>query len=232
MTSKDCEISIFGDSLALGYVFNNLVPTRLPHNAVSVISDKLGIEIKNYSVFGQTLKRVCDKGTLERYLEACSGGKKRIAVIALGGNDSDYYWEKVAENPDFPHDCKTNLAQFITMLNNKITLLKDSGVTPVLVNLIPIDSKNYFKNILSKKYDGKKLLKFFRGDVNVIHRHQEVFSNEVTRAAIENDCKLLDIRSKLLWHHNLKSLMHTDGIHLNEKGQRFIAEEILKMIES
>lgn len=228
---KNCEISLFGDSLALGCIFKNLVPSKLKRSAASIISSELGMEIKNYSVFGQTLKRVCDKGVLEKYLQAESGGKERIAVIELGGNDSDYCWDRVEEDPEYPHDSKTNLAQFSEMLDNKITLLKNNGVTPILINLVPIDSDNYFNNVLSKKYNGKKLLRFFKGDINIIHRHQEVFSNEIMKAATRNNCKLLDIRSKLLWHNDLRSLMHSDGIHLNEKGQDYIAKEILKMID-
>ncbi|MCL2540748.1 MAG: GDSL-type esterase/lipase family protein [Firmicutes bacterium] len=227
----NAEITIFGDSNAAGMVLNNFLPVRLGINAAAKIAGALGAVIINRSAFGQTLKRANEKRLLERYIRSENNGKVRIAVIGLGGNDSDYDWEAVAADPYFPHDCKTNLYEFISMLDQKIKALKENGIKPVLMTPVPVDSENYFNNVISQKYNGANILKFFSGDINVIARHQEVYSNEIIKAAVRNNCRLLDIRSKLLWHGNLRSLMHNDGIHLNEAGQEFVAKTIMDMLE-
>ena len=44
------------------------------------------------------------------------------------------------------------------------------------------------------------------------------------KIALKTDCYFFDYRAKLLDERNLDSFLCDDGIHPNEKGQRFLAE--------
>ena len=67
--------------------------------------------------------------------------------------------------------------------------------------------------------NGQNVLKFFHGDINTIHRHQEIFNNAILKAAISNGIKIIDLRTEFLKSDCFNDLMCLDGIHPNEKGQ-------------
>ena len=62
----------------------------------------------------------------------------------------------------------------------------------------------------------------FLGDVEIIYRRQEMYSNAVTKVAYKNGCHFVDVRQKFLQSDNFCDLMCLDGIHANEKGQQVI----------
>lgn len=75
-------------------------------------------------------------------------------------------------------------------------------------------------------------MRFFKGDVTNINRHQECFNYEIIKAAAENGCKIIDIRTGLLMDFGYLSGYSSDGVHPNEAGHKVIAEEIIKLIDS
>lgn len=224
------NITIFGDSIAKGVFLNNLKIQKITPNAAEIVEDNFGVKITNNSMFGQTLKRIYEKGIIENYILNINPFQKNLAVIALGGNDSDYCWEEVEKLPNYSHSPKTMLFEYDQMLNDIIQKLKANNVQVVVCSLFPIDSNRYFNNVLAKKYDSQKIMEFFNGDITNIARHQEIFNIECMKIALKNGCEFLDYRSQLLNLRNFLDYLCDDGIHPNQMGQKFIAEYITQKI--
>ena len=99
-----------------------------------------------------------------------------------------------------------------------IDKLQKAGVKVVVCTIVPIDSGKFFNNFISRKADTVKVLEFFKGDYNTIHRHQEMFNNEIIKNAYQKGCKLIDLRKKFLDTNAFDDLMCQDGIHPNSLG--------------
>ena len=108
---KGGKITVFGDSVPKGLYLDGGKVARVQKSAVRLISEALGTEIENFSVFGQTLKKCCEKGLIERWLDEHAGTRDKL-ILSLGGNDCDYCWEEVEKDPYAPHAPNTPQPQF------------------------------------------------------------------------------------------------------------------------
>ena len=109
------------------------------------------------------------------------GMDARWALVAYGGNDSDFDWEAIAAAPEQEHLPHTVLPEFIEKLRCAVQELASAGVQPVLMTLPPIDGQRYFQ-FISRRADGGSILRWL-GDVGRIYRHQELYSDTVTELA-------------------------------------------------
>lgn len=222
---SDIKITIIGDSIPKGLYLQNKRICRIERGAVTNISERLHIDIENFSVFGQTLKKCFLKGHFDRWADEHAGSHDRL-VISLGGNDCDYIWEDVAKDPFGDHTPNTPLPEFENLLAALIVKLKSRRIRPVFTALPPIDSKRYFENVICTRADRESILQFFRGDVSNISRHQECYNTAILKAALKHNCEFIDYRSSFLLQKNYLDFLSDDGIHPNQKGHDFIADFI------
>ena len=203
----------------------------MPNNAVSQVAKDYNLDINNISVYGQTLSRLNKKSFLDNYLKSLNKKDFNVAVLSLGGNDSDYDWKQVATAPTQPHLPKTPPKEFEALLNDTIQKLKKAKVKVFLTNIPPIDSKRYFQNVICRQADQQSVLKFLQGDIENIYRHQELYNSIITKCATKNQCHLFDSRTKLLSKVDDLDYKRDDGIHPNKTGQQKIAESVIDQIE-
>ncbi len=229
--NRPYRLTVIGDSVPKGLYLENKKICRVERGAVALIADKTGMEIENFSVFGQTLKKCCEKGHFDRWADEHTGTGD-ILVISLGGNDCDYSWEAVAASPLAEHSPNTPLPEFENLLRTLIAKLRMRHIRPVFTSLAPIDSQRYFQNIISQRADGEKIMQFFRGDVTNIARHQECYNTAILKAALSHGCEFIDYRSSLLLEKDYLSYLSDDGIHPNQKGHTAIAEFICRKYAS
>jgi len=222
---------IFGDSVAKGIVTENGTIKTTKNNAVNLVCEYFGITVDNLSQYGQTVKRMMDKGIVTRYLDSIPADEQDLyAVIALGGNDSDYVWTDVEKNPLFDHPSKTPIGEFIVLYDELIKILQKRGFHVIVSTVFPIVSRLFFNNVISRVVNAEAVLTFMKGDIETISRHQEAFNLAAIKLAEENHCPILDVRSGFLQAKNLEELICMDGIHPNEAGYRLLAEEIITEI--
>lgn len=226
------NIIVLGDSISKGVFLEDRNIKKIDNSAIELTNQKYGIQIKNRSVFGQTLKRAYDKGLVANLVNDFESDKNNIVVIALGGNDADYDWKEVALNPLEKHLPKTPLVEFRNLLKTTITFLQQSGAEVIINSIFPMDSKRYFDAVITKVADSENVLKFLDNDLTNLSRHQEGFNNAVRGVVAEMGCKFLDYRSPLLMQNNFLSYFCDDGIHPNQKGHEFIAKIIEDFIEN
>lgn len=131
-----------------------------------------------------------------------------IVVIWVGVND---VWHKRTSGTGTDPD------KFLRFYNAVIKKLRDKNIKVVLCTPAAIGEKTDFTNELD-------------GDLNK-------YASFIRELAKKNDCGLIDLRKSFL-DYNLKhnpdnkesGILTTDRVHLSEKGNQFVAEEMMKVL--
>ena len=213
------SVCIFGDSVARGVVFDAVKNkySLLKESFANIVERQQNIAIRNYSRFGCTISMGSE--ILKRHETEL--GKFNYTILEFGGNDCDYNWAEVSENPYRQHLCNTPITLFCGKYKELIDHVIKHGGKPVLLNLPPIDPKRYFKWI-SKGLNGQNILTFL-GEVDFIYKWQEMYSAAIEKLAVEEKIPIIDIRSGFLNKEDYSDYLCADGIHPNEKGHLLIS---------
>lgn len=228
---QDFDITVMGDSIAKGLFLEDNKIKRIEHSAVSLVQETYGVRIQNISMFGQTLQKTVAKGFFDGYIEENAHKRNKIMVIALGGNDSDYNWAEVGNDPDAAHEANTPPERFFRILNDTVQKLRANGIHTFLCALPPVHSERYFQNVIAARADKDAVLRFFTGDVTNISRHQECYNNLILRAAMLNGCPFIDYRTDFLLKNDMPAYICSDGIHPNERGHALMFSRIRRYTE-
>lgn len=222
--NKSCVI--WGDSVAKGVIWNdekNRYSLTL-RSAASIVSEKTGININNRARMGLTsvegmalMKSDIEKGTVGDF-----------AVIEFGGNDCDFVWKDISDDPSTPHMPRTDAKLYESNIKQMIKQARENKMKPILLTLPPINSELYF-DFISRGKSSANILSWL-GDKAHIYRYHERYSSIVSRISRECHCKLIDIRSAFLDIWDTKGLFCLDGIHPSASGQEFIGNTILSTL--
>ena len=170
-------------------------------------------EVVNRSKMGATVRT--GQALLEHDLRR--GMLADYALIAYGGNDSDFDWDAVQAHPQESHLPRTTLADFKEILLCMIRELRERGVQPVLMTLPPIDAQRYLDFLCREGRSRERILDWL-GDTQRIYRHQELYSDTVARLAYETGTPLIGVREMFLDEKRLPKLIAADGIHMTMEG--------------
>ena len=214
-------ITIYGDSIMRGTVPDANYNYQFKFQQfLSKFLETCSASIVNRAQFGATISKGIK--TIER--DISRGKPSEYALVEYGGNDCNFDWAAIASQPDQEHYPVTSLDVFVNSLDKITSMLERSGVKPVLMTLPPIDAERYFDFICKDGLSRKDILHWLGGDVQLIYRFHELYSNTISKFASENGYKLIDVRSAFLTKHNLKELISGDGIHPSEKGYDLICQ--------
>lgn len=172
-----------------------------------------GLTLTNRAKMGATVS----KGLALVTHDAERGLDARYALVAYGGNDSDFDWAEIAAWPEAEHRPRTELGAFRRLLTQTLEVLRGAGVQPVLMSLPPIDAERYLSFICRNGLNRGNILHWL-GDVQRIYRYQEAYSDTVATVAARQDVPLVDVRSSFLLERQLPQLIAADGIHLTMPG--------------
>ena len=178
-----------------------------------------GYAIENHSRMGATIERGI--ASLERHGKYA---ENTTVVLEYGGNDCDYDWSRIAEDPHgsfLPHIPEQT---FMQRYRYAVELARSKGAEVVLLPLVPIDAKKYFSWI-SRDKNADNILQWL-GDVSMLSRWQEHYSRLVEGLAEELRCPIIDIRRDFLLSHQFETLLCSDGIHPTPAGHEMIAERL------
>jgi acyl-CoA thioesterase I len=216
------RVDIWGDSILKGVVLDEAAGRYklLKESAVEAFSRRFSLKIKNHSRFGCTAPRALEKMAQE--LE--TGLHTDVVLLEFGGNDCDFNWREVSDNPDADHEPNTPITVFTETMREMVRALTARGITPLLMSLPPIDSYRYFDWITKPKEICAERILSFLGDKEYIYRHQELYSLAITRVALEEGVGYVDVRDAFLRERRLDELLCADGIHPNEKGQKILRD--------
>ncbi|MCL2747696.1 MAG: SGNH/GDSL hydrolase family protein [Oscillospiraceae bacterium] len=223
------HIGVWGDSLLRGVVFDDLKGryATLKNSMAAQCAKILGMRFDNNSRFGATVTR--GSQNLTQALER--GVSCDAILIEYGGNDCDFNWEEVAQNPDAPHAPRTPHEAFCRTLRDMVCAVRVKGIDPVLMSLPPIDPVRYFNWITRNGLSRENIMRFL-GDVGVIYRFQERYSLSITNLAMELRCHYIDVRDAFLSHRDIGSLLCSDGVHPNGSGHNVMRESFVSYMKA
>lgn len=216
MTIENRNISVWGDSIMKGIVRDETSQGYrvLESNCVKQFAGTTGANIANHACFGMTTVKAFER--IKRSIIRKPPHENDIVLIEYGGNDCDFNWQEISDNPDTIHNPKTPLSLFSRNLQAIIDLFKSLKLSPILMSLPPLEPARYLEWI-SRGLSRVNILKWL-GDVNKIYRQQELYNDTVVEIARNNDLRLVDVRRKFLLSDCYPSLICDDGIHPNDRG--------------
>lgn len=231
--SVDAELGlkymVSGDSISKGVVYDE---TRskyviLEDNYVSLLQGKLKGALRNTARFGNTLLK--GFGNLKRDVLK---EKPDVVLIEYGGNDCDFHWEEIANDPEAEHNPKTAFPAFERMLLDMIDFLKNQGITPILMSLPPLNADNYFKWVSGNNPASEVNIMKFLGSVTKIYWWQERYNSTIIKVAEATRTKIIDVRGAFLQQPDYTQFICRDGIHPNKEGHRIIYDKVLDYLRS
>lgn len=227
--SKDTKYMISGDSISKGVIYdeerNKYV--ILEDNYVSLLQKKMKGVVRNTARFGNTLMK--GMSNLKRDVLK---DKPNIVLIEYGGNDCDFNWNEIASNPDAEHSPKTDFNTFEKMLTEAIDYLRKQQITPVLMNLPPLNADNYFKWVSRNNPDAEQNILKWLGSVTKIYWWQERYNSTIQKVSELTKTKYIDVRGAFLQYPDFTKFLCTDGIHPNKEGHQIISEKVLEFVKS
>jgi len=221
------NIGLFGDSILKGIQINPVNKKYYVNNNINLemLSKKYSIQIKNYSSFGCTVLKGSD--LLKKRLEKNIGCD--AIIMDYGGNDCDYNWKAISDNPDGNHFPNTPMELFTEAYCGIIDTLKKKGILPILTTLPPLEPQRFFEWFCGDL--NKKNILMWLGEINNIYCHQENYSREIEKIALEKQVPLVDLRGAFLKFGNIKALLCEDGTHPNTSGQKIIAASFNNFVD-
>ncbi len=222
---KIIKIGVYGDSIMRATVPDENLRYHFRMGQFMERLKGLPLKVVNRARFGATVTR--GETLLEKDL--VKGAAYDVALIEYGGNDCDYDWEEVAADPTGTHLPHTELPRFVQTVEKMADALRAQGTRPVLMTLPPIDARRYFEHIISKGVNRENLL-LWLGDINMIYRFHELYSNAIERLAAHKNLLCVDVRSAFLARRDCARLISRDGIHPTSAGYRLIYRQLLTSV--
>lgn len=220
------KLVALGDSILKGVLFtkeeNGHVHYSLSdHNIVDRVASKLHSDVLNLGKMGCTID--VGERILHRYQDRLQEAK--YVIMCYGGNDSDYNWRAIADNPFGEHQAKTTIGVFEKTYARMIQKLREIGCTPLILSLPAMDTQQYFEYLTSAFNDDQKknVLRWLHGSVDTIWAGHELYNDAIKRIAQTTNTQLIDITVPL---QKDKVYLCADGIHPNMQGQAAIADII------
>lgn len=228
-TNSDATYMISGDSISKGVVFDEIKNKYvvLEENYVALLQDKLRGAVRNTARFGNTLL----KGITHLKRDVLKD-KPDIVLIEYGGNDCDFNWNEIATNPEADHTPKTDFNVFERMLTETIEYLRGMQITPVLMNLPPLNADKYFKWVSNNDPEAEQNILKWLGSVTKIYWWQERYNSTIIKVAEATKTRCIDIRGAFLEHPDFTKFICQDGIHPNQDGHRIISERVLEFVRT
>jgi lysophospholipase L1-like esterase len=215
---------MFGDSVARGIIYDKIREKHviLKDNCTRML-EKSGIRLKNYALYGCTII----KG--EQIIKQHEDELKEFDYVALefGGNDCNFDWAAIANEPKKEHLPKVPIDVFETTYNNIVTGIKEKGGKPVLMTLPPLHARRFF-NFVSRNLNHANILKWL-GDVGHVYRWHEIYNTAIYRIGAKTESIILDIREAFLKENRLEELLCEDGMHPNEKGHQILLAKLKEL---
>ena len=226
---KTTRIAALGDSITKGVVLNEQNRYSAADQCfLDVISNELDLRIDNYGKFGCTVGY--GNSVIERHTADIADSD--YTFIEYGGNDCDFDWMKIAQDPHGEHKARTPLEEFTEELSSLVAKIRELGSVPVLISLPPILSDTYFSFFSRSMSDEQKnnIKEWLGGDIGIISRWHESYNRALFQVANQTRTQIIDITTPFdTFRGDLTSLYCADGIHPNARGHKLIAHSIINM---
>lgn len=218
------RILIFGDSIMRGVYYSEEAGRHKLYGERLKNLKETGWDVKNCSIMGATI------GTGRELIakRLTNPAENTTVIFEYGGNDCDFRWCDISENPKGEFSPNTPYEKFVSTYGECIEYARRLGAKVHICNLVPLDSDKYM-NWISRGLNHENIRSWL-GDTSMLYRWHEYYNRTAEMIAYKFSCPLIDIRSPFLLSHNYSNLLSPDGIHPTVEGHhvidRLIAEAI------
>lgn len=222
------KIIVIGDSILKGAVTgtdSGHLFDIIENSSLNLAQKALGFEMNNQSVFGNIITKGQRK--LNKMLER--GETADFCIVEFCGNDSDYDWALVSENPNEPHQMRTPFEDYLRIYDEMIKTLREHKITPVIMISPALCAERWFNHI-TNGHNKENILNFLGGDIEKPSKNQKSYDDALVEYAKKNNVQTVNMRGPMLATGHFDDLMCQDGIHPNEEGYRFMSEIWIKEI--
>ena len=224
----DVKIICFGDSLTRGITYvkgrMRIIKDNYPNQLARLAEPVTGAEVVNKGVFNDNselmMKRM-EKDVLSEHPD--------MVLISVGGNDCNFYWDQVAENPEGDHEPIVPLDRYLENVRKLALSFQAAKVKPFLLTLPPLDPARYYKTIAGKFGSG---IGHWISLVGGIEHWHGLYNRQLKLLAKEMNIDLIDVRSYLKESDDLSRLISDDGIHLTADGYKQMSEAVFLKLKS
>ena len=132
------DISVFGDSVLKGVIYENNVYKVSKNRFSNICEEILGISIENKAKFGSTIN--VGKNIISKNIDLIKETNSKYVVMEFGGNDCDYNWVEISENPNKEYQPKSTINEFIelnVLEKNTLRILLSSKLQEILDIFLP-----------------------------------------------------------------------------------------------
>jgi acyl-CoA thioesterase-1 len=225
-TVSSMKIAVIGDSIARGIILDRETGAYRPcENSFSRKLDRLeGISVENIASFGATITKSLK--IVQRH--AAKIQDSDLALVEVGGNDSDFSWREIAKAPELVHEANTPPERYRSEYVRLLHSLRDLGIEPVVLNLPPISSQRYFAHFSASMKEAEKenIVRWLQDDIEQIYEFHRGYSLAAAEIAEEEKVRFIDIRHAFVRSGVYDSFLCDDGIHPTEIGQHLMYERI------
>lgn len=221
------QFGLFGDSLMKGTLPCEGLRYSFHREILESLLASVRAVVVNKAKFGATIR----KGFHVMQKDLARGSRYDYALLGYGGNDCNYDWPGIAENPAGQHAPAVALPDFTDTLEQMIDTLLAQGTRPVLMTLPPIDSEKYLDYLNAQGLDRAAILQWL-GDPHRIYRTQELYSNAVFKTAVRRELPCVDARAAFLRHRNFPALISNDGIHPSAEGYALLYGTVIEELRN
>ena len=155
---------------------------------------------------------------LDRKLGTCDGDT--TVLFCFGGNDCDYDWKAISEDPDGEHLPHTPSEKFIDQYCTAIRKAQSAGARVAMTSLPPLEQERYF-SFITRGLSAENILHWL-GDTDHLYRWQEYYNAMVAQLSRAFGCRLVDLRAEFLKSRVFPTLIGADGIHPTQAGHDLI----------
>ncbi len=220
------KATVFGDSILKGVLLTDGKYT-VNHEWEDLLTSRFDLSVQNRSRFGCTIRKalpiIC-RNCME------DTDPEEYVLLEFGGNDCDYPWEQIAEEPCGSYSCKTPPEDFQALYREAVRHVRASGRRPVISTLPPIHSERYLRFICRNGLNRMNILRWL-GDLEAISRWQGYYSVLTKEIAEEEGVKLIDVRKEFPGDpDDLAGYVCEDGIHPSRAGQKLIYQAFCEAI--
>jgi lysophospholipase L1-like esterase len=221
------SLVVCGDSISKGVIYDSerLRYATLKESFVNIVAESIKGTVYNAGRFGSTIIR----GVSKMYNDIVNNTPD-IVLIEFGGNDCDFNWDAVANDPNIDHKPNTDMPTFRKTLLDMISTLKNSDILPVLMTLPPLDPKKYFKWIAKGDPASERNILHWLGSEERIFTWHNSYNEMIVDIASETKTLLIDVRAEFLKYSDYSRFLCTDGIHPNVDGHSLIANVFLNFM--
>lgn len=187
-------ICTFGDSIMKGVVSSEKNTDGKPlyrvsdNNFINRLGRQFGISVKNFACFGSTTTQGVKH--IDRHKDDVA--ESDCIMLEYGGNDCDYNWKEVSENPYVTHIPKNPVDIFVSQYSALIQKIRSMNGNPIIMSLPLIDPDRFFE-YLSAGLNRDNILAWLGGRTMHLYQWHEMYNVELFKMSRRLQVPIIDI---------------------------------------